>query len=871
MPNREAMPAGRPTNGVGEEGLTAFLKRFRSDPGRMPNVTAWYEVAAQAPAWSAWPVNLDEHLINALASLGVQRPYSHQSEAIARVLAGEDVVVVTPTASGKSLCYHLPVLQDLLHNPRHRTLYLFPTKALAYDQLALLQRYLAALGIGQVAATFDGDTPTSARAGIRRSAQLVLTNPDMLHAGILPNHIPWREFLTNLRYIVIDEVHAYRGVFGSHVANVLRRLLRICQFYGAKPQFICSSATIANPAELCERLIGRPVSLVEQSGAPRSRRQLILYNPPLINRELGTRRSAMQEARAIANGLLDADVQTVVFTLSRPASELLLTHLRQDAGTARRDPSQVRGYRGGYLPSQRREIEAGIRSGEIRCVVATNALELGIDIGGLDAALLVGYPGTIASTWQQLGRAGRGERLSAGILVATPAPLDQYIITHPDYLTSTSPEQALVAPDNLHILLNHLRCAAYELPFQRDEIFGGENTAELLGLLAESHELQPAGKIWRWASQAYPASFSLRTADGLNVSIVAQDGDQSQTIGWVDRPSAQHMVHSGAIYVHDGQQYLVDNLDWPAAVASVHAVNVDFYTNASQSSHIEIQRIVEQVEHPEAQLAWGDVLVTTRVTGYRRIKMGSLETLGWGGVDLPEQQVATTAFWLCLHEELIERLRAEGWWLGEQVVNRGPSWPAQRDQARKRDGYRCVSCGVAERAGAQHHVHHVKPFRDYGYLSGQNENHLEANHLANLVTLCPSCHRQAEQNVAVQSTLASLGRVLANLLPLYLMCDPADLGVSSDLKAPQTGKPTIFVFDIAPGGAGLSAGTLAVFDRVLPGAAELVEACPCQSGCPSCIGPGAASDPGAKQRVLRLIAALRERCISPGPAPEQPI
>lgn len=863
MPKRQVIPETRRTSEVGEASLSAFLNRFHHDPGWMANVTAWYEIAAQAPTWSNWPANLDERLSRALAKLGVERPYSHQSEAIARVLAGKDVVVVTPTASGKSLCYHLPVLQDMLHNPKHRTLYLFPTKALAYDQLALLQRYLGALEIGQVAATFDGDTPTSARAGIRRSAQLILTNPDMLHAGILPNHIPWREFLTNLRYIVIDEVHAYRGVFGSHVANVLRRLLRICQFYGANPQFICSSATIANPAELCERLIGRPVSLVEQSGAPRSRRQLILYNPPLINRELGIRRSALQEARAIANGLLDADVQTVVFTLSRPASELLLTHLRQDATAAGREPSQVRGYRGGYLPTQRREIEAGIRNGEIRCVVATNALELGIDIGGLDASLLVGYPGTIASTWQQLGRAGRGERLSAGILVATPAPLDQYIITHPDYLTSTSPEQALVAPDNLHILLNHLRCAAYELPFQRGENYSGENTAELLGILAENHELQPAGKVWRWASQAYPASFSLRTAEGVNVSIIAQDGDQRQTIGWVDRPSAQRMVHGGAIYVHDGQQYLVDDLDWLASVANVHPVNVDFYTDASQSSQIEVQRIVEQVERLDSQLAWGEVLVTNRVTGYRRIKMGSLETLGWGNVDLPEQQVATTAFWLCLHETLIERLRDEGWWLGEQVVNRGPSWSVQRDQARKRDGYRCVSCGAGERSDSQHHVHHIKPFRDYGYLPGQNENHLDANHLANLVTLCPNCHRQAEQNVAVQSTLASLGRVLANLLPLYLMCDPGDLGVSSDLKAPQTGKPTIFVFDIAPGGAGLSAGTLAVFDQVLPGAAELVETCPCQSGCPSCIGPGAAPDPGAKQRVLRLIAALRERCISP--------
>ncbi|MHB9032236.1 MAG: Zn-binding domain-containing protein [Anaerolineae bacterium] len=596
--------------------------------------------------------------------------------------------------------------------------------------------------------------------------------------------------------------------------------------------------------------------MVDQSGAPRSKRELVLVNPPITNRELGLRRSALQEARGIINALLDQNVQTVAFIITRPASELLLSYLRQDALAAGRNPEQIRGYRAGYLPNERRAIEAGIRGGEVRCVVSTNALELGIDIGGLDAAVLVGYPGTIASAWQQLGRAGRGERLSAGFLVASPYPLDQYIVTHPDYLTGSSPELGLVAPDNRHILLNHLRCAAYELPFRADERLAGEQTGELLNQLAAQHQIQNAGSSWRWVSQEYPASFSLRTSDTLNVTIIARRDEQPQTIGIVDRMRAQFTVYEGALYLHDGQQYLVDELDWPGATAYVHPVEVDYYTVASTTSHVEIQQVAEEREEPEFSLTWGDVTVTSRVTGYRRIKMNTMETLGWGTVDLPEHVVNTTAFWLCLQPELIERLAAEGWWLGEQVSDRGPSWETQRNLARKRDGYRCTACGAPERPNAQHHVHHIVPFREYGYVPGANDFHLEANRLANLTTLCPACHKQAEQNSAVASTLSSLGTVLANLLPLYLMCDPKDLGVSTDLNAPQTGKPTLFVFDSAAGGSGLSQATMACFERVLDGARELIETCPCPSGCPSCIGPGSAVESNAKERVLHLIDAL---------------
>ena len=838
-----------------EDPLRSALAALRSDPGWLANVTAWLEVQPSAPEFGRWPAELAPRLTRALAELGISRPYTHQAEAAEQVLAGKDIVVVTHTASGKSLCYHVPVLNDLLTSPQHRTLYLFPTKALAYDQLQWMQRILPMLELSKLAATFDGDTPTADRSAIRRNARLVSTNPDMLHTGILPNHYAWRELLSRLRYIIIDEVHAYRGVFGSHVANVLRRLLRICRFYGSEPQFICASATIANPDELCAELVGRPVTLLDHNGAPRGQRQLVVVNPPIINPDLGLRRSALQEARSIVNTLLDQDVQTVAFTITRPASELLLSHLRQDALDAGRDPQRIRGYRGGYLPHERRQIEADIRSGEARCVVATNALELGIDIGGLDAAVLVGYPGTIASTWQQFGRAGRGSKPSAGFLVASADPLDQYIATHPAFLTGSSPELGLVAPDNRHILLNHLRCAAYELPVRRSEMLAGDNTEALMSELATRNELAPAGETWRWVSADFPASFSLRSVDPTNINVVVYRDGVGATIGWVDRPSAQFMVHTGAIYLHNGQQYLVDNLAWKDATAHVHAVEVDYYTRAVRSSQVDILAQHEERAYPEHTLAWGDVRVRERVTGYRRILMRTQETISWGSVDLPEQVTETTAFWMCPDPELVAHLAADGWWQGSAIDDRGPSWLAQRDLARQRDGYRCTVCGAPERPGLQHQVHHITPFRDFGYQPGQNRADLVANQLANLATLCPSCHRLAEQSTAVASTLSSLGRLVTNLLPLYLMCDPSDLGISTDLKAPQTGKPTLFVFDVAPGGAGLSQATITVFPNVLRGARELTVRCQCANGCPSCIGPSQ-HDPAAKEYVLHLIDAL---------------
>ena len=844
--------------------LRRILEQLRMTGEVITHVTAWRVLDPRPPEYGEWPADLDARLATMLSTQGIKRLYVHQSCSVQHVLEGRNVVVVTPTASGKTLCYNLPVLNALLTDDQTRALYLFPTKALAHDQLHTLQASIRALELNALVAAYDGDTPSSARARIKRSARVLLTNPDMLHLGILPYHVQWRDFISNLKYVVIDELHQYRGIFGSHVANVLRRLARICRFYGSQPQFICCSATIANPVDLAGRLLGRQVELVSHNGAPRGERTLVFYNPPMVNQELGLRRQALLEARSLAGRLIAHDVQTVIFGRSRQSVELLLTYLRQDAERMGRDPTTVRGYRAGYLPLERRAIEEGLRRGTIVAAVATNALELGVDIGGLAACIMVGYPGTIAGTWQQAGRAGRGTEESVALLVAGSSPLDQYIISHPDYFFGQTPEHALINPDNLHVLLSHVKCATFELPFAPGEGFGlrGEHSSqdlgELLCFLEKEGLVRQVRGSWHWSSSRYPAQeVSLRTTDPTSVTIeVCEQGEARHTIGQLDRPSAPLWLHEGAIYLHDGQQYLVEALDWDAGRATVRAVAVDYYTEASRSTRIAIERVQEEVHHDQVTLARGEVLLTSRVTGYRRMRLGSLEHLGWGEVNLPEQQLLTSACWITIPEDVVNRLRDEGWWGGEPVASRGPDWPPQRDRARQRDHFRCRWCNAVERLGHQHDVHHIVSFREFKWAVGQNENYREANRLSNLITLCPACHRRAEQHVAVQSTLAGLGRVLGNLIPLFTMCDPRDVGVLSDVQAPQTGLPTIFVIDNIPSGVGLSEEVLLLYEKLLAEAAELIQSCPCASGCPSCIGPAGDPDSKAKQQVLRLISAL---------------
>src|SRR5579862_4916967 len=467
--------------------LEAALTRFQHAAIR-------HEPAASG-LYRDMPDAVNPVLQQALAGRGIRKLYSHQAEAFDLIAQGHNVVVVTPTASGKTLCYNLPVLNLLLADPGARAMYLFPTKALAEDQLHELTTAINEMGAELRAFTYDGDTPQDARKAIRQRANIVLTNPDMLHAGILPHHTRWAKLFENLRYVVIDELHYYRGVYGSHLANLLRRLRRVCEFYGSKPQFICCSATIANPRELAEALTESPFRIVDSNGAPRGEKFFVFFNPPVVIRQLGIRRSYIGEARRLAMDFIEHHLQTLVFANNRLATEILVTYLKDALERGPLPQDAVRGYRGGYLPRERREIERKLREGEIRAVVATNALELGIDIGSLDAVVMAGYPGTIASTWQRAGRAGRRQSTSAAVLVASSAPLDQYIVEHPDYFFDRPPEHAYINPDNLEILLGHLKCAAFELPIAKGEKFGQHDTAALCGFLEEAGFLHHSGEI----------------------------------------------------------------------------------------------------------------------------------------------------------------------------------------------------------------------------------------------------------------------------------------------------------------------------------------------------------------------------------------
>ena len=735
---------------------------------------------------------------------------------------------------------------------------MFPTKALAQDQLAELQ-----LLLGQEAASdanvYDGDTPRSARKDIRTSARVLISNPDMLHTGILPHHTRWHRFLSNLRFVVIDELHTYRGVFGSHLGNVLRRLKRVCRFYGSNPQYICSSATIANPLQLAESLIEEPLELIDDNGAPRGDKHFILYNPPIVDRSLGIRRSALLEARDLAGQFLSRDVQTIVFARSRLTTEILLTYLRDRAAEARLPVESIQGYRGGYLPSRRREIEQGLRAGDVRGVVATNALELGIDIGQLEACVMTGYPGTIASAWQQAGRAGRSTGEAVAVLVASASPLDQYLVTHPEYFFGRSPEHGLVNPDNLNILINHIQCAAFELPFSDGETFGRfSRTETVLQFLEEEQVIHHVGGNWHWMSETYPAEgVSLRTSDPNTFIIhsIEQDGDR--VIGQVDAFSAPLLVHEEAIYLHEGQQYEVTHLDWEGHVARVKPVQVDYYTHASQSVDIRVLDCFEQTEEGGARKSHGEVLVSALTTGYKKVKLYTHETLGWGEIRLPQQEMHTTAYWLSINEGLIETLREQGIWRTEVSFSRGPNWEQQRDLTRRRDAFRCRHCGAPERPDRQHDVHHLRSFREFNYVMGENDNYLQANDLGNLITLCSACHRLAEAGQALRSVLAALAQLIRNVAPIFLMCDVKDLGVVSEARASFTGLPTLFVYDQVPSGVGLSRRLYELQDEVLEAAFEQVRDCPCEQGCPSCVGPVSALDEDIKTRTRQALSQLR--------------
>ncbi|MBI2956129.1 MAG: DEAD/DEAH box helicase, partial [Acidobacteria bacterium] len=605
---------------------------------------------------------VDARLRAVYEAKGIAELYTHQAQAAELARAGQNVVIVTPTASGKTLCYNLPVLNRILADPASRALYLFPTKALAQDQLAELYDLTDRLDENICVFTYDGDTPADARQAIRAQGHIVLSNPDMLHTGILPHHTRWQRLFENLRFVVLDELHTYRGVFGSHTANVLRRLRRLCRFYGAAPQFICSSATIANPQELAERLLEARVELVAESGAPAAAKYFVFYNPPVVNRFLGIRRSYVNEATRLAAGFLAHGCQTIVFANSRLITELLLTGLRQREAHRPGAPSDIRGYRGGYLPQERREIERGLRAGAVRGVVATNALELGIDIGSLDAAVLAGYPGTLASLWQRAGRAGRRSGASAAVLVASSAPLDQFIVQNPDYFFGRSPEHAFINPDNLEILVSHLKCAAFELPLREDERFGDVDLRMLCEFLAERGFLHRASDAqWHWTNEAYPAdAVSLRSVSSDNF-VVVDTTRGTEVIAEVDFPSALTTLHEKAIYLHESRQYQVERLDYEGRKAYVREVHSEYFTDAISYTNVRVLDTFAAAglgDEKDALAArqHGEVDIRTQVVGFKKLKFHTFENVGAGKLELPEQEMHTTAFWLTLRRGFLDSL-----------------------------------------------------------------------------------------------------------------------------------------------------------------------------------------------------------------------
>ena len=784
-----------------------------------PIVTATRRLPAVAATFAPFPAQTDPRLLHSLAARGIEQLYTHQALAFDHVLAGRNVVTVTPTASGKTLCYNAPVLDAILKDPSARALYLFPTKALAQDQLAELHA-LTELAIHHGAPeigvfTYDGDTPSDARRAIRGKAHVVLSNPDMLHSGILPHHPRWAKLFENLRFVVIDELHAYRGVFGSHLSNILRRLQRICRHYGSDPIYICSSATIANPRELAEGLTGRPFELIDRSGAPRGEKFFLFVNPPVVNAQLGIRRSYLSESRRVALEFLKHNLQLILFAQSRLATEILTTYLKDAYQGPPGASDVIRGYRGGYLPGRRREIERGLREGAVRAVVSTSALELGIDIGALDVAVMAGYPGTIAATWQRAGRAGRRATRSAAVLVASSAPIDQFIIRNPSYFFEASPEHALINPDNLHILLDHVKCAAFELPFVADEAFGQENVQEVLAVLAEEGFVHRADGQWNWTHESYPAdAVSLRSVSSDNF-VVVDTTHGERVIAETDFTSGPAMLHEKAIYIIEGQLFQVDRLDFDGRKAYVSSVDCDYYTDAITYTKVTIldtfdarceaggARRDEATEAPRLprnsdlaardsrashlapRASHGEVHVVSRVVGFKKIKFYTNENVGSGELDLPEQQMHTSSYWLTIPAAVMAAL------------------PYSGDD--RRDGV--VGLAFAMRGVAQ----------------------------------------------------------------LLLMCDRHDVGVSIDGgsldRSARTGgkgsvpealasEPNVFIYDNYPGGIGFSRPLFEMHGLLLERTQDLIAGCPCESGCPSCVGPEGNTGPHAKLVASEILARL---------------
>jgi DEAD/DEAH box helicase domain-containing protein len=747
--------------------LVQILESFKSDPSVKDNITHWEIIPAREGQYEEFPAYLDEKLVGILKGRGIDSLYFHQRAAIDSIHDNKDTVIVTPTASGKTLCYNIPVIDAIMKNKSTRALYLFPTKALSQDQLAELTGLIDKLDVDIKTYTFDGDTPQTARRLIRSAGHIVVTNPDMLHAGILPHHTKWIKLFENLQYVVIDEIHHYRGIFGSHLANVIRRLKRICEFYGSHPIFITCSATIANPAELAEKITGRPVNLIDNNGAPTGEKHFIIYNPPVINKQLGIRKSSLQESLHLAEKFISNRIQTIVFAQYRLQVEILLSYLRQSFAEPFGKNIRVAGYRGGYLPNERREIERDLRNGSITGVVSTNALELGIDIGALDVAIICGYPGSISSVWQQAGRAGRRVGTSLTIFIANSSAINQFLTQHTSYLLEKTPEMGIIDPDNLIVSSNHIKCASFELPFHQNEPFRADGTSEILDYLESQNIVRQTGGKYHWSSEIYPAQqVSLRTASPDNFVILNQS-DNSRVIGEVDYYSASIFLHPEAIYLHNANQYQVTELDWEGKKAYVKEVEVDYFTDAETKSDLKVLSVADEKRVYDTILSWGEVTVTMVTVLFKKIKFHTHENIGSGKLLMPELELHTHAFWYSFPGDIRFKLNLEGEIFG-------------------------------------------------GALRG-------------------------------------LANILGKIAPLWLMCDPHDLRSISQVRSPFSELPTIYIYENIPDGVGFSEKLFNISKDLFAACLEQVKNCPCESGCPSCVGPEMEVGSGGKEGTIRLL------------------
>lgn len=797
-------------------GIEAFVDKLTGSKRTGACVTTVQALPAREATYGEYTPGIAPWLRQALQARGVTRPYAHQSAAWEQIEAGRDVVVVTPTASGKTLCYNGPIVSMLGGSDDGTALYLYPTKALSQDQCAELNALFDAAGLDEKAYVYDGDTPVDARRRVRESVRAVLTNPDMLHASILPHHDKWRRVFATLRYIVVDEMHTYRGVFGSHVANIFRRLLRICAHYGSRPTFVFTSATIANPAELAKGLTGREAAVVDRSGAPSGEKLFVMYNPPIIDAEQQRRQSPSAAARKIVNRLMRSGHHAIVFTRSRKEVEILTRKLRE--GFERKGDhamsARTEGYRGGYLPEERRRIEKGLRDGRVQAVVSTNALELGIDIGSLDACIVAGYPGTIASTWQQAGRAGRRQSTSLALMIAGDNPVDQYLVNHPEYFFEASPEHARIDPDNLRIMAEHLKCAVFELPFGLNEGFGAvavDDTQDVLGYLAEEAQmLCMHGDAWRWSAENYPAG-SVNIRDIYDENFVIVDTSRKKypkILGEIDFESAHKTVHLNAIYQHAAQLYEVHRLDYPERKAYVRAVDPEYFTQAIDQTRVFVlDKLGEDRGRLPGKRGWGEVRVATRFTGYKKIRFKTFENIGYGEIALPDLEKHTTAYWLTLPTAVLEDLPLDATAISGAMHGLG-------------NALHTVALVHLMCAASDLHVTVGSDVVDaHGGLPDAPNGWGTAEQVASMPHETPS---------------------------------PISSGDLID-------DPTVYLYDNCPGGVGFSEKLFALHETLLQSALALVKGCPCEAGCPSCVGPEELVTSQGKSASVQLLEAALGR------------